>query len=78
MFSKNFIDKVITRTKCLAQFIWNAAPNVDLATSTGLGRAAAGFVVTAAVLDIPDIIEFPENDIWSSVLQLIKCKSRDL
>ena len=74
----SFINKVTTGTKSLALFIWNAAPNVDVVGSAGVGGAAGGLATTAAVLDISDIIEFPDSDIWCSVLQLIKSKWRDL
>ena len=56
-----FIDKVTIRTYILALFIWNAAPNFDVADSAGVGGRAAGLAAIAVVLNSSDVIQFPDH-----------------
>ena len=62
----SFIDKVTT------------APNADVAGSASVGGLAARFAANAAVLDISDIVPFPDHDKPNPIWQLIKSKLRDL
>ena len=42
-----------------------------------IGGLAARLVSTSGLLNISDIIQFFDHDIWSSILQLLKDKSKD-
>ena len=76
IYFKNFIlsliDKVRTATWSLALFIWNVAPVVYIA----FNRLSP---LTPGIIDMSDIIIHSfDHDKWSSVLQLIKDKSKNL
>ena len=62
----------------MVQFIWNIVPVVNFSALAGVGRTAPGFAVTAAVLDIWDILKFFDHDKCSIYLQLIEDNSKDL
>ena len=55
-------------------FVWNFGLVVSTSALAGLGGLAA----SAIVLDISEIIQFIDHNKSSSILQLIKWKSRDL
>ena len=55
-------------------FVWNFGLVVSTSALAGLGGLAA----SAIVLDISEITQFIDHNKSSSILQLIKCKSRDL
>ena len=57
----SFIDKVIIGNK--GWYYWNVAPFVNVSSIAGLG----GFAGTAALLNILDIMQFFDHDIWSSL-----------
>ena len=58
----------------MAIFVWNFGLVVSTSALAGLGGLAA----SAIVLDISEIIQFIDHNKSSSILQLIKWKSRDL
>lgn len=58
-------------------FIWKAAPVAGIASLATVPGTAAGLAATAATLDIPDIVQFFEQDKSRSISQLITGKSRD-
>ena len=71
------IDKVTTGTLSLGIFIWNVAPIVYIAATSGTGGLAFRWQDTAAVIDISDIIHSFDYDKSSSASRFIKGKSRN-
>ena len=72
------IDKVTTGTLSLGIFIWNVAPIVYIAATSGTGGLAFRWQDTAAVINISDIIYSFDYDKSSSASRFIKGKSRNL
>ena len=62
----------------VALFIWNVASVVCISSTTGTGGLASGLRDIAGVIDTSDIIYSFDHDKSSSILQLIKGKSRNL
>ena len=80
IFSKNIIlsliDKVTTGViylKCYSSCLY-----VTVAATVRAGGLAFGFLVTAGVIDISDIIHSFDHNKSSSILQLVNGKSRDI
>ena len=79
----SLIDRVKTGTfwqskHSLTLFIWNVALVVCIAGISWTGGLTSGLPGTVCVIDTSDIIHYFDHDKWSSILQLIKGKSRDL